>query len=61
MKSEDKRVVNNKKGSNTFDLLWNLFGKSLNIDATDLVEDSLKATDSVKVKKQKLKTGRDSV
>lgn len=44
VKSEDKRIIMEaaKHVSNPSDVLWNLFGKPLNIDASKLVEDSWK-------------------
>ena len=42
VKSENNQIVmeSNKHISNPSDAIWNLFGKSLNIDATKLVEES---------------------
>jgi AbrB family looped-hinge helix DNA binding protein len=42
VKSEDNHIImeSNKHISHPSDALWNLFGKSLNIDATKLVEES---------------------
>jgi antitoxin PrlF len=46
VKSEDKRIIMEapKHISNPSDVLWNLFGKSINIDAARLVEESWKET-----------------
>ena len=42
VKSEDNHIImeSSKHISNPSDALWNLFGKSLDIDATKLVEES---------------------
>jgi len=42
VKSENNQIVmeSNKHISNPSDAIWNLFGKSLNIDVTKLVEES---------------------
>lgn len=46
VKSENKRIIMEapKHISNPSDVLWNLFGKPLSIDATKLVEESWKET-----------------
>jgi AbrB family looped-hinge helix DNA binding protein len=58
VKSEDNQIImeSNKHISNPSNALWNLFGKSLNIDATKLVEESWTNTDNSQPK-QKRKTG----
>ena len=40
-----------KRLSNPSDVLWNLFGKPINIDATKLVEESWKETSTSESKK----------
>ena len=42
VKSENKRIImeSAKRVSNPSDVLWNIFGKSLDVDATKLVEES---------------------
>ncbi|MFB3887924.1 MAG: AbrB/MazE/SpoVT family DNA-binding domain-containing protein [Candidatus Bathyarchaeia archaeon] len=44
VKSEDKRIVmeTSKHISNPSDVLWNLFGKPIDVDAVELVEESWK-------------------
>lgn len=44
VKSEDKRIIMEAKThvSNPSDVLWNLFGKPINVDAVKLVEESWK-------------------
>lgn len=53
VKSEDKRIIMEapKHISNPSDVLWNLFGKPLSIDATKLVEESWKETYPLELKK----------
>ena len=53
VKSEDKRIVMETRRhiSNPSGVLWNLFGKPIDIDATKLVEDSWKENNSSKHKK----------
>jgi antitoxin PrlF len=53
VKSEDKRIIMEatKSVSNPSDVLWNLFGKPVNIDATRLVEESWKETCLTELKK----------
>jgi AbrB family looped-hinge helix DNA binding protein len=57
VKSEGNRIImeSPKHISNPSEKLWNLFGKSINIDATRLVEESWKETYPVEPKKQRLK------
>ncbi len=57
VKSENNRIImeSHKLTSNPSDKLWNLIGKSINIDATRLVEDSWKETYPIEPKKQRLK------
>ena len=52
VKSEDNQIImeSNKHISNPSDAIWNLFGKSLNIDATKLVEESWVKTGSLNKK-----------
>ncbi len=54
VKSEDNHIImeSSKHISNPSDALWNLFGKSLDIDATKLVEESWITTDNSEPKKQ---------
>jgi AbrB family looped-hinge helix DNA binding protein len=61
VKSEDHHIImeSNKHISNPSNALWNLFGKSLSIDATKLVEDSWIKTDNSEPKKRGRKTGAD--
>ncbi len=63
VKSEDKRIIMEapKHISNPSDVLWNLFGKSIDVDAVRLVEESWKETyppelKKIRVKKQKERT-----
>ena len=48
VKSEDKRIIieTSKHVSNPSDVLWNLFGKPINVDAVKLIEDSWKQENS---------------
>jgi AbrB family looped-hinge helix DNA binding protein len=59
VRSEGKRIIMETPQivSNPSDVLWNLFGKPLNIDATKLVEESWKKTQPPELKtyKKKLK------
>jgi len=59
VKSEDNQIImeSNKHISNPSDAIWNLFGKSLNIDATKLVEESWAKTGSLNQKKHGRKIG----
>ena len=61
VRSEDKRIIMEapKHISNPSDALWNLFGKSINIDATKLVEESWKETHPSEFKKLQAKRGKD--
>jgi hypothetical protein len=54
-------MESSKHISNPSDALWNLFGKTLNIDATKLVEESWTNTDNSEHKKRGRgrKTGED--
>lgn len=56
-KSEGKRLIMETYDyvPNPSDVLWNIFGKSINIDATKLVEDSWKETCSSEHKKPRTK------
>jgi AbrB family looped-hinge helix DNA binding protein len=63
VKSEKKRIVMEapERVTNPSDALWNLFGKSLNVDAVSLVEESWKETclpkmKTTRMKKQKART-----
>ena len=62
VKSEDKRIImeSPKHISNPSDVLWNLFGKSINIDATKLVEESWKETHPSGLKKPRAKKQKES-
>jgi AbrB family looped-hinge helix DNA binding protein len=62
VKSEDNQIImeSSKHISNPSDALWNLFGKSLDIDATKLVEESWILTDNSEPKKQARKNRRKS-
>ncbi len=53
VKSENKRIIMEpaKRVSNPSDALWNLFGKSLDVDATKLVEESWDETAPAEPKK----------
>ena len=59
--SENRRIIMEAPEhiSNPSDVLWNLFGKPLNIDATRLVEDSWKETCHSEPKKPQTKKQRD--
>ena len=59
VKSEDHHIImeSNKHISNPSDAIWNLFGKSINIDATKLVEESWTNSDNSELKKRGRKTG----
>lgn len=59
VKSEDNQIImeSNKHISNPSDAIWNLFGKSLNIDATKLVEESWTHEGNSKQKKHGRKIG----
>jgi antitoxin PrlF len=61
VKSEDKRIImeSPKRISNPSDVLWNLFGKPINIDATKLVEDSWKETCASEPKKPQAKKQKE--
>jgi AbrB family looped-hinge helix DNA binding protein len=54
VKSEDHHIImeSSKHISNPSDALWNLFGKSLSIDATRLVEESWTKNDNSEPKKR---------
>jgi AbrB family looped-hinge helix DNA binding protein len=63
VKSEGKRIIMEapKRVSNPSDVLWNIFGKSIDIDAVRLVEESWKVTypselQKLQAKKQKERT-----
>jgi AbrB family looped-hinge helix DNA binding protein len=60
VKSKDNQIImeSSKHISNPSDALWNLFGKSLDIDATKLVEESWTITDNSEPKKQARKSRR---
>ena len=53
VKSEGKRIIMEapKRISNPSDVLWNLFGKPVEIDATKLVEESWRETCPSELKK----------
>jgi AbrB family looped-hinge helix DNA binding protein len=57
VKSEDHHIImeSSKHISNPSNALWNIFGKSLNIDATKLVEESWINTDNSEPKKKTTK------
>lgn len=57
VKSEGKRLImeTHEHVDNPSDVLWNLFGKPIGIDATKLVEDSWKETCSSEPKKPRTK------
>ncbi len=57
VKSEDNRIImeSPKHVSNPSDTLWNLFGKSIDIDAVKLVEESWKETYPPEPEKQRRK------
>jgi AbrB family looped-hinge helix DNA binding protein len=61
VKSEGKRIIMEapKHVSNPSDVLWNLFGKSINIDATRLVEESWKETCPSELKKLQAKKQKE--
>ena len=61
VKSEDNQIImeSSKHISNPSDALWNLFGKSLNIDATKLVEESWTNTDNSEPKKTRVKKQKE--
>jgi AbrB family looped-hinge helix DNA binding protein len=54
VKSEDHHIImeSSKHISNPSDALWNLFGKSLSIDATKLVEESWTKNNNSEPKKR---------
>jgi antitoxin PrlF len=54
VKSEEKRIImeSRKYISDPSDVLWNLFGKAIKIDATKLVEESWKGTNPMELKQQ---------
>lgn len=56
VKSENKRIImeSAKRVSNPSGALWNLFGKSLDIDATKLVEESWDETAPSEPKKPRV-------
>ena len=60
VKSEDNHIImeSSRHISNPSNALWNLFGKSLNIDATKLVEESWTNIDNLESKKHGQRTGR---
>ena len=62
VKSADKRIIMEslKHISNPSDVLWNLFGKSINIDATKLVEESWKETHPPGLKKPQAKKQKET-
>ena len=57
VKSENKRIImeSRKRISNPSDVIWNLFGKSININATKLVEESWRETYPSELKKLRCK------
>ena len=61
VKSEDKRIVmeSPKHISNPSDVLWNLFGRSVDIDAVRLVEESWKETCPSELKKMRAKKRKE--
>ncbi len=61
VKSEDKRIImeSPKHVSNPSDVLWNLFGKSININATKLVEESWKEPLPSELKKLRSKKQKE--
>ncbi len=62
VKSEDKRIIMEavKHFSNPSEVLWNLFGKPINIDATRLVEESWNQSHPLEQKKAQPKSGRNA-
>jgi len=63
VKSEDKRIIMEapKHISNPSDVLWNLFGKPIEIDATKLVEESWKETYPSELKKLHKKRQKERI
>jgi antitoxin PrlF len=61
VKSENKRIIMEapERISNPSDVLWNLFGKPLNIDAVTLVEESWKETCPSELKKPRVKKQKE--
>jgi antitoxin PrlF len=61
VKSENKRIIMEAPEhiSNPSDVLWNLFGKSINIDATRLVEESWEKTCRSEPKKPRAKKQKE--
>jgi antitoxin PrlF len=61
VKSEGKRIVMeaHKHVSNPSDVLWNIFGKSIDIDATKLVEESWKETCPSELRKLRAKKRKE--
>ena len=61
VKSEGKRIVMEaaKRISNPSDVLWNIFGKSIDIDAVRLVEESWKETYPLEPKKRQAKKQKE--
>jgi len=63
VKSEDKRIIMEapRHISNPSDVLWNLFGKPIEIDATKLVEESWKETYPSELKKLHKKRQKERI
>ena len=61
VKSENKRIIMEAPEhiSNPSDVLWNLFGKTLDIDAVALVEESWKETCPPKLTKPRAKKPKE--
>ena len=57
VKSENKRIImeSPERISNPSDVLWNLFGKPIDVDAVTLVEESWKETCPSEAKKSRAK------
>jgi AbrB family looped-hinge helix DNA binding protein len=61
VKSENKRIImeSPKHISNPSDVLWNIFGKPINIDAVRLVEESWKENRSPELKQAQSKRRKE--
>ena len=59
VKSEDNHIImeSTRHVSNPSDALWNLFGKTLNIDASKLVEESWTTPADAEPKKKRRESG----